>query len=228
MPKYVGQSNAYDIPNNIIYLGDLLFAWDVGDDLTGWTLGGTTVPTIAVDGRLKLYDNSVAALSNSMCRIVIPNTMGQLYCIFKCKITQMADDTSTDDRKVVIQIDPGTVNENGHIYLYNKGTNSSTHRFWNTSYLGSGTIGLAWVPVAGIEYELSLIMTPKSLIMLINGVMMDSIPISNKGTAPSSLTPLADWLKTNKTIQFFVRHLANEVSHYRIRDIRVSAYRGQS
>jgi len=223
--RYTGQSNAYDIPNNIIYLGSLEYAWDVGDSLVGWTLGGNTVPTIAVDGRMRLYDATPGGGSSSAA-IVIPNTKGQMLTVINFKFTRMLDDTSTGVA-FAFHISSITTVVNGMGWYT---TNALSNFAWrNSNYGGSlNAFTVPFAPVAGVEYSCSLIKTSNAVMVLINGELKATILVSAKGSAPLANTPLNDFMADNKNIVFYTAHGAGEVSHYRVRDIRVSRQVGKS
>jgi len=224
-PRFVGQSNAYDIPNNIIYLGSLEYAWDVGDSLVGWTLGGTTVPTIAVDGRMRLYDNINAADQSSSAYITIPNTLGKLFMILHVKFTRMIDDTSTDDYALYFSLNLSGAST-GIAHRYRPGV-SNYLVYADSTGLGN-LVSFAFVPVAGQEYALDVVVSPSEVILFIDNVRRASVPLSSKGSSQMSNHPRQQFLSYNKRAFFWVRHDAGEVSHYRLRDIRVSEYRGKN
>ena len=224
MPKYVGQSNAYDIPNNVIYMGDLLYAWDVGDDLTGWLLGSTTPPTIAADGRLRLYSATPAG-GGSSAQIVVPNTLGELLCIHHFKLTRMIDDTSTSFAAFYSGLSDNVPN-GGLLWRYSA-TPSMWGMWWNYGTLGYAA-NMSRILTPGQEYSLDIVKTPKSVIWLIDNVKVLETPVGVKGTAPLSSTPLNFWRTINKYVNFYTAQAAGQVTHYRVRDIRVSRYVGQS
>jgi len=224
MPKYVGQSNAYDIPNNVIYMGDLLYAWDVGDPLTGWTLGGITVPTIAADGRIRLYDNTPAGGSSSG-RIVIPNTLGELLCILHFKATRMIDDTSTNDNSLYCGL-ADSVPAGGALWNY-RALAPTMWGMWRNPTLGYSA-SMSRILTQGQEYSLDIVKTAKEIVWLIDNVKVLETPVGVKGTAPLSSTPQNFMRTTLKYVNFYVDHAAGQVSHWRVRDIRVSRLVGKS
>jgi len=228
MPKYVGQSNAYDIPNNIIYMGDLLYAWDVGDDLTGWVLSGNTNPTIAVDGRIRLYD-ATGGGGTSAGYFELPNTKGAFLGIVNIKFTRMLDDTSVHQFMFALQFSAHPVVTGGICINFNSIGGTVELRWINSNYQGvvSSVVGVA--PVAGTEYALSIVMGPNKIIFLLNGAKIGEILIGNTGGAcPLSATQLRDHFAQNKKVHLYASHAGGQVSHIRVRDIRVSRYVGQS
>ena len=223
MVKYVGQSNAYDIPNNIIYLGDLLFSWDTGDSLVGWTLGGNTVPTIAVDGRMRLYD-ATAGGGNSNAYYTIPNSKGALWHVVSAKLTRMVDDTSTDSRAMIFQFGGVTSFDRGHEWAHRGTSNQILYAWLNQGAVGALALA-SDVPAAGVETRIDLVLTPKGVIFLADGVQKYQFPVSMSPLSPSALQ--SDFAG-DKVIRFQVGHAAGQVSHWRVRDIRVSRLVGQS
>jgi len=227
MPRYRGESNAYDIANNKIYRGDLLFAWDVGDTLTGWTLSGGTLPTIALDGRINLYEASAGANSIDVY-YDIPNTMGQFYGIANMKFIIMGDDTSTNAFAFAGQLSAYSVVTGGLCVNFNNVVSLADIRWINSSYTGSMVSGISAVINRGTEYTLSLIISPDKTIALLNNVKLGEIPISNKGTCPMNATQLKDHFAQTKKIHLYAGHAAGQISHVRVRDIRVSRLVGIS
>jgi hypothetical protein len=204
----------------------MIWSWQVGNDLTGWTLGGATVPTISADGQIDLYDATNLANQTSSAYFTLLNTLGQLYCIFHCKFTRQADDTGADDYEFLAQIAPIISAGRG---LYWRGSNAVSYHVWYNNNYGGNSVALTYpAPVVGQEHDLSIILTPKSSIVIMDNIKINEILTSNIGGAVLSATPYNDWLTANKTINFFVRHQAGQVSHYRVRDIRVSRLVGVS
>lgn len=230
MTRFQGQSNAYDIPNNVIYMGDLLFSWDIGDPITVFTLGGTTVPTLAVDGRIKLYEATNANDQPSWCYITIPNTKGRAALIFHAIISKQADDTSTDNISFALQIgpNPGAPGIPIGMTYWVDGSVPRSNLLWRNLAAAGTTLNIVFNPTAGVEYAVDLLMTDKEIIVLVNNVKLTSILINTLGNATLSAHPLKDWFTADKQILLWVRHDAGQVSHYRVRDIRVSRLVGQS
>ena len=226
MVKYVGQSNAYDIPNNVIYLGDLLYAWDVGDDLTGWTLGGTTVPTIAVDGRMDLNALNGAGNGISSAYILVPNTLGEFLGIIHAKMTRMIDDSSTYNYDGSLWLGDN-VFTGGMIQHYDPATPTMWCRWYSP---GGGVVTNSGRPLtAGQEYSVDIVKTAKDIIYLLNNTLIASTPVSSKGTVTSlPQLPQLYWRQTQKYIGIYMRANINERTHWRVRDIRVSRYVGKN
>jgi hypothetical protein len=212
-----------------VYLGDLLYSFPLGSDLTGWTLGGNTVPTIAADGQIDIYDAVNLANARSVCTYTIPNSAGQFYGIVHFKLTRQNDDTSFDDYSLVVQISSSTVfSIEGLSYKFNS-AGPSAGLYWSNRSGGGGTsLAIAFTPVIGTECEIVLLITPTHVIILANGILQGRVPIGQTGTCLLSETQIKSWCEANKVIYINARHQAGQVSHYRIRDIRVSAYRGTS
>jgi len=220
--RYVGESNAYDIANDKVYMGDLVWSWDVGDPLADWTLGGTTSPTLAPDGQLDLFDNINAANQTSECYVAIPNTIGGMWAILHCKFTMQTDDTSTDGVRFIGQISSSTTAQRGLVFQVNP-VASNIRWYANT---GAGpNANMTFVPVAGQEYVLDLVVSSSEVIIMVNNERFGSFP-TGMGNLP--LTPLVSWNSSNKIIYFYARHDAGEVSHFRCRDVRVSRLVGVS
>jgi len=227
IPRYVGQSNAYDIPNNIIYLGSLEYAWDVGDSLSGWTLGGTTVPTIAADGRMRLYDATPGGGSSNLYYPL--NIRGNLNAILHFKFTRMLDDVMVAPYSFAGVIE-SWLSANPAGAWYQVADFVRRLNWTDTGFTGTyrATVPALPMPTPGVEYAVDVVMTPTNIILLIDNVKYASIAMSERGSSPLSRTARQDYFGNLKSISFGIVNGVAGVSHYRIRDIRVSAYRGQS
>ena len=94
MVRYTGEFVVEDIANGRKYLADLLYAFERGDDLTGWVLFGNTVPTIdAATGDISLDDATPAGGTSVAVRNLAPER--SLNAALSMDITRQNDDTST-------------------------------------------------------------------------------------------------------------------------------------
>jgi hypothetical protein len=213
MPRFTGRFVTKDIANDKQYLADLLFGWDVGDDLTGWTTGGNTVPTIAANGKIDLYEASAGGgIWKSWLYRTIPNTMGKMNYVLEFDVTMMADDFGSFLELIVAG---------------STAPNLGTWYFWQPSimyYTSSGCStqrNLAFNFVVGTEYRFAIIFSQEGFTLLINGVRQGFIPASEIGVGGNlSATQLKELFAGNKTIQFYTEHLNLERSHWQIRNVK--------
>ena len=226
--RYRGESNAYDTANNKVYLGDLLYSFPLGSDLTGWTLAGNTVPTIASDGQIDLFDNINLANQTSEGYVTIPNTKGAFLGIFHCKFTKQADDTSGSNVQFLAMLNQSGAPVTGIGYQYDSAIITLHWKgqvgFGTTRVLGAG-VG---VPVASREFALDMLFTPSYIVYLLDSVLLGTIPVGEIGNSPLPDAQTKSWFANDKRVYFQVRHNAGQVSHYRVRDIRVSRLVGTS
>jgi hypothetical protein len=221
MPRYSGSFVVKDIANDKQYLVDLLYAFERGDDLTGWTLGGNTAPTITADGKIRLYEVSAGGgIWSSWCYRTMPNTLGKMNYVLEFDITQMAEDFGSFLELIVA----GTT-----------AINLGTFYFWQPSimyYVSSGCStqrNLAFNFVVGTEYKFDIIFSQEGFTLLINGVRQGFIPASEIGVGGNlSATQLKELLAGNKTIQFYTEHLNLERSHWQIRNVKFGRLVGVS
>ncbi|GAG01505.1 unnamed protein product, partial [marine sediment metagenome] len=198
--RFVGESNAYDIQNNKIYMGDLLWSWDVGLDLSDFTLGGTTIPTIAPDGQIDLFDN-IGAGGVSQCGRIINNTMGLFYAVLHFKFTKQAGDNSTSV-PFAAQVGLGALVVTGMGFWAGNLTPTASRISYRTTAYGGNLLDTSMgTPVIGQEYTVDLILTPKEYILLVDNVRLHSILNSNIGTAPPNITPFGQLMTANKRIE---------------------------
>jgi len=222
--RFVGESNAYDIANNITYLGDLVY-YNPGDNLTGWTLGGATSPTISADGQIDLFDNTNLANQASYCYYTLPNTNGQFFNIFHVKFTKQSDDTSTDSSRFIVAISSTTITPSSGHQLADK-VAGTYHPWLNSAGVGVNNL-TTFALSASIEVNLDLVMTSKHALILLDNVLYDIIEIGNDGGANLGATPNMDFKGDNKILWLWVRHDAGAVSHFKVRDIRIARCVGQ-
>jgi len=222
MPKYNGRFVVKDIANGRQYLADLLYQFELGDSLAGWTLGGTTFPTIAADGQIDLFENTNLADQPCYAYITIPNTIGRVISILHVKITKQSDDTSLDEISFQIQIYPvaGLAGPCGMNYRVDSSVPRSK-LYWNNLIAQGTNVNITFVPLSSTEYDINLVMTDKDIVVIINNTRLASIPINCIGNAPLSVQPAIVWNSSNKQVMLYVRHDAGQISHYRVRDIKV-------
>jgi len=216
--RYAGEFVVKDIANNRQYLADLLWKWDVGDDLTGWTLGGTTVPTIVANGRIDIFDNTAGAATSFAYR-QFANSSGRFDVVISFKFTRMNDDTLVNVA-FTAQWTPTLNVANGFAFYTAAGTSYIAWR--NNNYGGSlNVFASAFAPVIGVEHQCDMILTPTTALIMVDGVLRAEIKRSNKGTAPLSATPEQDMNAVNKIFEIHCGHAAGQVSHFQVRDIKV-------
>jgi len=223
--RYVGEFVVKDIANDRQYLADLLWKWDVGDDLTGWVLGGTTPPTIAPDGQIDIFDNTPAAFSNTLAIFTLPTlSLGPCYHIFTCKFTKQIDDTSVDNQHFNAGINTTAVLFSGGLMMMVSNLAGATYLDWTNQggdLLRSNFFVV--LPTAGVEYRMATILGPTTVQCLWEGRKLGEIPTgSSVPGAQINLRPYQNWLsRPFKYIVMGGRHRLNEVTHYRVRDIKV-------
>ena len=223
MARYTGEFVVKDIANNRQYLADLLWKWDVGDALTGWTLGGTP-PTIAANGKIDFFGNAGAGGAVT-AQIVVPNTRGELLCIIHFKLTKMLDDTSLSFNATYCGL-TDTIPNGGLIWNYRVG--ASMWGIW-CNYASVGFfVNMLRVLTPGQEYSLDIIKTQSEVIWLIDGVVTARTPSGVKGGAALSQTPQVWWCSTLKYVNFYMAYNAGQVEHYQVRDIKVGRLVGES
>jgi len=226
--RYVGEFVCRDISAGRQFLCNKIWSWSKGDGLTGFVLAGTTVPTIDAQGRINLYD-AVAGAGNSGLYITVPNTR-DIYYVLSFKLMKQVDDTSTPNLAFNCYIAgsaPGMATTPGHGYYTRPAAVNSAHHWWTS--LGGGTgpsNSPAFLPVAGVEYQICLILAPNEVLLIVDGVLLSTLYFGAQGVG-LSLTPRMDWLKGNKTIDFDVQHNAGQVSHFTVHDIKVGTLAGQ-
>jgi hypothetical protein len=217
--RFVGEANAYDVTNGRVYLGDLCYSWGLGDSLAAFTLGGTTAPTLSMDGQIDIYDATPAAGSSSYLRILLPNVSGEFLSIVHFKMTRHIDDTSLSNINYFAIMDATTTGGLGYNY---DGSTPTLYRMWSNS-VGGGTLGsIAYPLVASQEYVFNIVKTPSKILFIMNNVLVSSLAVSVKGSSSMSLTPQQSWRAMSKYLIFYISHQLNQISHYRVREIRVS------
>ena len=214
--RYKGEFVVKDTTNNRQYLADLIWSWSKGDGLTGWTLGGTTLPTIAADGQIDLYD-ATAGGGTSFLNVTIPNTNGNLWGVLRVKMTRQVDDTSLSNTAATSQI--YSTGGTGEVAAYISHTTNQIRKYWKAGTVGYDVVGPAGlVPQSGVEAEISVILSPKGPVWLFNNVLLGTVPL---GMSQPLRSALQLWCDGNKKVQFYVEHTSGQVSHYRVHDIKV-------
>jgi len=218
MVKYSGRFVVKDIANNRQYLADMLYGWNVGDNLTGWTLADTTIPTIAADGTIRLYDNTAGGGGSSLYYPI--NIYGNLWTVLSFKFTRKADDVIVAPYDFNGVIEPWlSANPQGARFDF---TDFTRRMDWiSGGWLGTYQAIPFAVPTPETEYQVALIIHPRDVICIIDGIWMGNIPIGRNGNAPLSLPPLQYYRANPKSISFDAHHGAGGVNHYRIRDIKI-------
>jgi hypothetical protein len=182
-----------------------------------------------MDGQIDLYDATNLNDQPSFANYTLPNSVGGGYYIIHCKFTRMLDDSSTDILGFIITFRPlgGAMNvTNGAGYWYNQSA-GTTSTFWNNTYDVGTNINVTNPPI-GAEQALDIVVTPKDVIYIMNNIPIASFPTGKKGTAGLTNTPIRDFFSYQKNILFWTRHDAGQISHYRIRQARVSRLVGIS
>jgi hypothetical protein len=215
MPKYNGRFVVKDIANGRQYLADLLYQFELGDSLAGWTLGGTTSPTIAANGNMDFYQAGAGAGDSFAKRTIF--TGGYNLAVLHQKVTLVVDNNISSGYAGMMD-----VGINGGMGFQINPAPSSIARFWlNNVSQGQLTFtGINMTP--GQEYSFDFVMTPTYIYHLIDGVPFSGIYTGIKGNAPMSNTPLLAWMGQVRNISYYFTHSAgNGPLHYQIRDIKV-------
>jgi hypothetical protein len=222
MVRYSGEFVVQDTAGAKKYLADLLYGWDIGDDLTGWTLGGTTIPTIATDGWIRLYD-AVPGAGTTSGFYPMPGSMGEFMGVFHFKVIRKADDTSLELFSLFCGITADALLNSGMNFQCAAVAPLGMKGDWFNANIAGVTLPLtAVVMPTETEYTIDIIMTQNDVIFLVNGVRLGSIPRSNKGTITSlSEHQNREWRAGLKRACLYSGHAAGTVSHHRIHDIKV-------
>ena len=226
MVKYKGEFVVSDIANNKKYLADLLFGWDVGDDLSYFTLFGLTNPTVSSDGWIDCNVTSAGLSSNSGLNKTILNTIGEYKTVFQCKLKLMADNTSTS-YPIIIQFCPAAGDPIGFAVAYLPP--NTRFYFTNNGFLGN-IFPVAFTFTLGQEYLISMVMTQSDCYFLIDNVLITTFPRGRLGNATPSSTPLNDYRTGNKIFQIdcYTNAVNDVIAHCRFRDIKIGVFRGES
>jgi len=224
MPKYNGRFVVKDIANGVQYLADLLYQFELGDTLVApWILGGT-VPTIASDGSIRLYDNG-AGVGSSLAQYPMANTKGEFLGIIHFKITRKADDTSLDPYALYAGLSADAVGNSGIIFWRNGAAN--VLGAWNNALpAGSTTLIIVGTLTAEQEYVVDTVITSEQVIFIVDGIRRGAISRSTRGTAPLPTNQNQVWRAGSKMVILYAGHAAGQVSHYRVRDIKVGRLAG--
>ena len=220
--RYVGEFVVVDKTNGVQYLASKDWSWDIGNDLTGWILAGT-VPTIASDGRIELFDNA-AGIGSSQGYISLPNTTGEFLGMIHFKITRMVGDTSNYAYSLFCGLLADAAYSSGIIFRL---VLLPVYGAWyNNGQIGVD-VTLSGGLTSGVEYAVDIVITPSEVIYLVNNVRLGSTPRSAKGAITSlSATQNQAWRAGQKRVAFFAGHGAGQVSHYRVSDIKVGRLAG--
>jgi hypothetical protein len=221
--RYKGESNCYDIANHKVYLGDMIYSWGRGDDLTGWTVVGATISS---DGQMNLYDATPGG-GAAQAYITLPNSAGEFRATVSCKFTRQSDDNSASVA-FASHLCPVTTSVVNGMGWYT--SNAASFLAWRNMNYGGSLNGFTvpFAPQVSVEYQFDIIMTDKMILLLINNILMASISVSTIGSAPLSSTPASDFRTANKVFILYTAHGAGLISHYRVREIRVSRLVGVS
>ena len=223
MPKYNGRFVVKDIANGVQYLADLLYQFELGDSLAGWTLGGGTNPTISSDGRIDLYDAS-AGVNGSYLVSSIINGAGELLIVAHFKATRMPDDTSTGNNSLISGPTSSISLTSGPWFNC---TGVNINGTWNNfSGTGISRLLIAGPMTIGREYTVDIVMDNSKILFIVDNIYQGMIFRGERGTVALSATPIQAWLAGSKRIGFWAGHAAGQISHIQVRDIKVGRLAG--
>lgn len=214
MVRYTGRFVVDDALGNKKYLCDMFYHWAAGDDLSGFVLLGTTLPTLTPDGKIKLYDNTGGAASSYLTKDFPSGRLGNKNWAMMVKLERMADDTSTslDD----IDIRHNSSLSQGHIFL----SGSGFIRHWWVNDIWAGAMVTTPEPVPPIgRHTIAMLLSPEQVILVYDGKNLSPIP-KGFGTGALTNTPLVAMNKGTPAFMVMTDHLAGQVSHIQVSEIK--------
>ena len=227
--RYSGEFVISDTQNNRQYLFDLRYRWDQGCVITDWFLAGTIVPTVDANGYIDMYNNINADDESVAMSYNIPNSVGGVPMAFCARVTRQSDESSTDGSAFLIAIDHvlGPFTIRGHQYIYDKtgGPNQPKHKWMNQFGVGYQKT-ITFKPQFNVEYDIALIINQPYVSLIVDSALLDEAPYGYRGGGYGLLPQV--WCSNNKNIKLYARHMAGEVSHWKVRDIRAGALVGVS
>jgi len=224
--RYKGEFVVKDITNNRQYLADLLFSWDVGDNLSAWSLAGNTLPTVASNGWMDFYDNTAGRGYSAARTTSIRAGQGEMPIALSCKIRRMPDDSSTDGMKFCA----GLTGYDVVWGSFNIGFSIRDIQNLQITYQAIPWVGSVDrfrynfpVPADGTEHIVQLFRDTEKIGVIFDGVLLSPpsfILNVETGNSAMSYTPHHYYCLSYKYPYFWCRHNAGEVTHFQVRDIK--------
>jgi hypothetical protein len=219
--RYVGEFVVVDKANGKQYVASKDWSWDRGDPLADWTLAGTTSPTLDADGKIDLFENSVAVNSSSeIIRLVAP--VGPTYYVLKHKFRYMPDDTSTDWYGLCTGMSGWAGWWATGAFIRENKVTPALEGGWLDRYYGGGGTPISPIPPANVDREWAVIIAPDYVNFILDSVLVGRVYTGIKGSAlgGADARPFTYMTSRNKYLDILVRHGANQVSHSKVWDFK--------